>query len=284
MTFLESARWTFLAACALPLAVLAQALQSEAGPVADTNDIPAEFVRPGAANDYIQRVEMIPMRDGVKLYTVIWIPTAARDLPIILTRTPYNAKGRTRGQGPTLLSVLPLADEDFVTAGYIRIYQDVRGKHGSEGRYALTRHPRGPFNASQTDDATDAWDTVDWLVKNLPESNGKVGMIGSSYEGWTVVMALLDPHPALKAAVSESPHGRRLDGRRLVPLRRLPPTLQPRLFREPDSREGTGGKSDASRGRRLHHFPGSGLSRELREDQRFGAVALVAEDARPSCV
>ena len=69
----------------------------------------------------------------------------------------------------------------------------------------MTRPVRGPLNSTNTDHTTDAWDTIDWLVKNIPESNGKVGMIGSSYEGFTVVMALLDPHPALKAAVPESP-------------------------------------------------------------------------------
>lgn len=93
----------------------------------------------------------------------------------------------------------------FVDEGYIRVFQDVRGKYGSQGDYVMTRPPIGPLNPTKTDDTTDAWDTIDWLVKNLPESNGKVGMTGSSYEGWTVVMALLDPHPALKVAAPESP-------------------------------------------------------------------------------
>jgi putative CocE/NonD family hydrolase len=171
-----------------------------------TGDIPDKFVKPEADNDYVKRVEMIPMRDGVKLYTVIVIPKDAKDLPIILTRTPYNAAKRAeRAASPSILSVLPLADEDFVHAGYIRVYQDVRGKYGSQGVYEMTRPVRGPLNPSKTDHVTDAWDTIDWLIKNLPQSNGKVGMIGSSYEGFTVVMALLDPHPALKAAVPESP-------------------------------------------------------------------------------
>jgi putative CocE/NonD family hydrolase len=180
-------------------------------PVADAfgepgGDIPEKFVKPEAQNDYIKRVEMIPMRDGVKLYTVIVIPKSAHDAPIILTRTPYNAKGRAqRNESPSMLSLLPLADEDFVKSGYIRVYQDIRGKYGSEGPYEMTRFPHGPQNHTKTDDTTDAWDTIDWLVKHVPESNGKIGMIGSSYEGWTVVMALLDPHPALKAAVPESP-------------------------------------------------------------------------------
>jgi putative CocE/NonD family hydrolase len=184
-----------------------QRMQGLLGSMAETavGDIPDKFVKRDEHYDYIKRTEMIPMRDGVKLCTVIWMPRGAKDLPIILTRTPYSAKANTRGDVPTLLGALPLADEDFVRAGYIRIYQDVRGKYGSEGVYEVTRQVRGPFNSSKTDDATDAWDTVDWLVKNLRESNGKVGMIGSSYDGWTVVQALLEPHPAFAAAVPESP-------------------------------------------------------------------------------
>ena len=189
------------AALLAALAIFVSSVAVNAG-----GDIPEKFVKPDAANDYIKRVEMIPMRDGVKLYTVIVIPKGAKDLPIILTRTPYNAKKRAeRDESQYELSMLPLADEVFVRAGYIRVYQDIRGKYGSEGAYEMTRPPRGPFNETKTDDTTDAWDTVDWLVKHVTESNGRVGMIGSSYEGWTVVMALLDPHPALKAAVPESP-------------------------------------------------------------------------------
>jgi putative CocE/NonD family hydrolase len=206
------------------------------------NDIPDHFVAPKETTvsltkptpDYIKRVEMVPMRDGVKLYTVILIPKGASHAPIMLTRTPYNAAARaaagrtlagtppvpppaaSRGNGggrgaaheesPRLLDELNLSDEIFVKAGYIRVYQDVRGKYGSEGVYLMTPSPLASgFNPSGADDTTDAYDTIDWLVKNLPESNGKVGMIGSSYEGFTVVMALLNPHPALKAACPESP-------------------------------------------------------------------------------
>ena len=149
---------------------------------------------------------MVPMRDGVKLHTVIVVPRGAKDAPILLTRTPYNATKRTeRSRSPSLVASLSQADEVFAAAGYIRVVQDVRGKYGSEGDYVMTRPPRGPLNASGIDYTTDAWDTIDWLVKNVPESNGRVGMIGSSYEGFTVVMALLEPHPALKVAAPESP-------------------------------------------------------------------------------
>ena len=104
-----------------------------------------------------------------------------------------------------MLAVLPLGDEVFGADGYIRVFQDVRGKYKSEGDYVMTRPVRGPLNPTKVDHVTDAYDTIDWLVKNTPESNGRVGMIGSSYEGFTVVMALLDPHPALKVAAPESP-------------------------------------------------------------------------------
>jgi putative CocE/NonD family hydrolase len=170
------------------------------------SDIPAEFKAPKSDYDYTKRVEMIPMRDGVKLYTVIVIPKAATRAPILLTRTPYDAAGRAaRTESPHMLDELPQGDEVFVKAGYIRVFQDVRGKYGSEGAYLMTPPPIGPLNSSGVDDTTDAYDTIDWLVKNLSESNGKVGMLGSSYEGFTVVMALINPHPALKVAAPESP-------------------------------------------------------------------------------
>jgi len=169
-------------------------------------DIPKTFTVPEAGYDYMKREVMIPMRDGVKLHTVIVIPKSAKDAPIILTRTPYNASKRAeRNASPHMLSLLPLSDEVLVQGGYIRVYQDVRGKYKSEGEYLMTKPVRGPLNKTGTDHVTDAYDTIDWLVKNVPESNGRVGMIGSSYEGFTVVMALLEPHPALKVAVPESP-------------------------------------------------------------------------------
>jgi putative CocE/NonD family hydrolase len=187
---------------AILLAIMtATAVQAQQG-----GDIPKTFTHPDTSYDYVKRDVMIPMRDGVGLHTVIVIPKGAKDAPIILTRTPYNASRRAaRNESPHMLAMLPLADEVFVAGGYIRVYQDVRGKYGSEGDYLMTKPVRGPLNATGTDHATDAYDTIDWLVKNVPESNGRVGMIGSSYEGFTVVMALLEPHPALKVAVPESP-------------------------------------------------------------------------------
>jgi putative CocE/NonD family hydrolase len=193
----------FLTAAAL--VALSPALAQDMPP---GGDIPKKFTPPTENRDFIKREVMVPMRDGVKLFTVIVIPKGAVNAPIVLTRTPYNAAGRAnRMDSPNMLSALPLSDEPFVKAGYIRVYQDIRGKYGSEGEYVVTRPVIGPLNSTKVDHVTDAYDTIDWLVNkaNLPESNGKVGMIGSSYEGFTVVMALLHPHPALKVAAPESP-------------------------------------------------------------------------------
>jgi len=171
-----------------------------------TPDIPAKYEAPTSSYDYVKREVMIAMRDGVKLHTVIVIPRGARGAPILLTRTPYDASSRARrNESPYMLATLPQGDEVFVADGYIRVFQDVRGKYGSEGEYVVTRPLRGPLNSSNVDHSTDAYDTIDWLVKNVPESNGKVGMLGSSYEGFTVVMALINPHPALKVAAPMSP-------------------------------------------------------------------------------
>ncbi|MFN7985529.1 MAG: CocE/NonD family hydrolase [Vicinamibacterales bacterium] len=171
-----------------------------------TPDIDGHFATPHETADYDKRVEMIPMRDGVRLYTVIVVPKGARSAPMILTRTPYNAAGRaSRSDSAQMLSMLPQGDEVFVAGGYIRVFQDVRGKYGSEGDYVMTRPLIGPLNNSKVDHSTDAWDTIEWLTKHVPESNGRVGMLGSSYEGFTVVMALVNPHPALKVAAPMSP-------------------------------------------------------------------------------
>ena len=190
-------------AAALSLA-LSAAASAQTAPL--TPDIPANYSASAASYDYVKREVMIPMRDGVKLHTVIVIPKGAAHAPILFTRTPYDASGRAaRIESPHMLAELPQGDEMFVRAGYIRVFQDVRGKYGSEGDYVMTRPLRGPLNSSEVDHSTDAYDSIDWLVKNLPESNGKVGMLGSSYEGFTVVMALIHPHPALKVAAPESP-------------------------------------------------------------------------------
>jgi putative CocE/NonD family hydrolase len=159
------------------------------------SDIPPDFKVRELEKDFVARKQMIPMRDGVKLNTLIVIPKGAKNAPMLMDRTPYNIGIYEPYVG---------ADQ-FLLAGYIRVYQDVRGKHGSEGNYVVTMPLRGPLNPSSTDHSTDTWDTIDWLVKNVSESNGKVGIMGSSYEGFTSVMALINPHPALKAAVPQGP-------------------------------------------------------------------------------
>lgn len=162
---------------------------------------------PTEAFDHERREVMIPMRDGVRLHTVIIIPKNLRDrAPIILTRTPYGAdRATSQARSPRAALVLPLADEPLFEAGYIRVYQDIRGRYGSEGDWIMTRPPRGPLNRSGTDEGTDAWDTIEWLVENVPESNDRVGLTGVSYPGWLTLMGLLDPHPALRAAVPMYP-------------------------------------------------------------------------------
>jgi len=125
-------------------------------------DIPKSFTPPTGDYDYVKREVMIPMRDGVKLHTVIVVPKGARNAPMVLTRTPYDASKRAlRNESPHMLATLPLSDEVFVKDGYIRVYQDVRGKYKSEGEYMMTRPVRGPLNDSATDHVTDAYDTID---------------------------------------------------------------------------------------------------------------------------
>jgi putative CocE/NonD family hydrolase len=170
------------------------------------NDIPAVF-EPRAQDEDFTRIEaMVPMRDGVKLYTVVLVPKRGAASPIILSRTPYNAAKRARRiASPRLASTLTYGDEFLVLAGYIRAFQDVRGKDKSEGEYVMTRPQRGPLNPTTTDHSTDTWDTIDWLVKNVPNNNGSVGMIGVSYEGYLALIGMLDPHPALKVVVPINP-------------------------------------------------------------------------------
>jgi putative CocE/NonD family hydrolase len=169
------------------------------------SEVPATFTPRVDSFDYSKREVMIPMRDGVRLRTLILIPRGAHGAPILLTRTPYDATDRAVKHDSAHLSALidsnDVADDAVVNGGYIRVTQDVRGKHGSEGDYVMNRPLRGALNPTPVDHATDTYDTIDWLVKNIPESNGKVGILGISYDGFTSLMALVHPHPALRAAV-----------------------------------------------------------------------------------
>ncbi len=169
-------------------------------------DRPASYAEPAAQTDFTRSDVSIRMRDGVALHTVILIPKGASSEPIVLVRTPYGVdKSVATSTADTLEAAVPQNVDAFARAGYILVYQDIRGQHESEGEYVLTRPPRGPLNPTNVDEVTDAWDSIDWLIKHVPQSNRRVGMIGSSYAGHTVAMALLDPHPALKVAAPESP-------------------------------------------------------------------------------
>ncbi|MBC3767874.1 CocE/NonD family hydrolase [Neptunicella marina] len=163
-----------------------------------------ETIRPQA--DFIKRVDMIPMRDGTKLYTVTIMKKGTKNAPILLSRSPYNAEHDAKRTGSqSITEVTAVMDDDFLEDNYIRVYQDIRGMYHSEGDYVTNRPISGPLNDTGIDESTDAYDTIDWLVKHTPESNGKVGIVGSSYLGFTTLMAEINPHPALKAAVPQSP-------------------------------------------------------------------------------
>ena len=173
------------------------------------SETPARLEPATEGFDHVRRDVMIPMRDGVKLHTIILVPKSAKGAPMLLTRTPYEAKKLTShlpsGQlGPSLYGY-DNATDVIVEGGYIRVVQDIRGKYGSEGDYVMNRPLHGPQNPTPVDHATDTWDTIDWLVKNVPESNGKVGILGISYDGFLPLMALVNPHPALKVSVPMNP-------------------------------------------------------------------------------
>lgn len=151
------------------------------------------------AKQFKMTTAMIPMRDGVKLFTAVYVPKDKKGpLPFILMRTPYGAESR----GPKAFKdyFKDLADE-----GYVFVFQDIRGRHKSEGKFVMMRPPRDSKDKQAIDEGTDAHDTIDWLLKNVPDNNGRVGMLGISYPGWLTVMALLEPHPALKAASPQAP-------------------------------------------------------------------------------
>jgi uncharacterized protein len=187
--------------------------QNPASPSSPSQSLPSEtpatFKPVTDAFDYVRREEMIPMRDGVKLHTVILVPRGAKNAPILFTRTPYDADvltghAQSAHLGP-ILSGYDNATEVIVEGGYIRVVQDVRGKYGSEGDYVMNRPLRGRLNPTSVDHSTDTYDTIDWLVKNIPENNGRVGILGISYDGFLPLMGLVNPHPALKVAVPMNP-------------------------------------------------------------------------------
>jgi len=135
---------------------------------------------------------MVPMRDGVKLHTSWYVPrTATGPLPIVFSRTPYGIEGAANN--------FRFYYQALVREGYVFAFQDIRGRFGSEGTFVMQRKP-DHRTAKGSDESTDAFDTIDWLIHNIPNNNGRVGMLGISYDGWTTAEALIDPHPALRAA------------------------------------------------------------------------------------
>jgi putative CocE/NonD family hydrolase len=148
--------------------------------------------------DYARTEAMIPMRDGVRLYTQIDAPARATEqLPILILRTPYGLGDIKPEQIATLLTEL---SED----GYIIVRQDIRGRFKSQGEFVMLRQPRDPKDKNAIDESSDTFDTIAWLLKNVPNHNGRVGLAGTSYGAWLSVMGMLDPHPALKAVVQQA--------------------------------------------------------------------------------
>jgi putative CocE/NonD family hydrolase len=142
---------------------------------------------------------MIPARDGVKLHTLIFAPkNAAAKLPFLIERSPY---GFDNGRAERTLETRykQLADE-----GFIFVLQDIRGRYQSEGQFVMQRPVRDPSNPQSIDEGSDTYDTIDWLLKNVPNNNGRAGLLGISYGGWLTAMALIEPHPALKAASEQA--------------------------------------------------------------------------------
>jgi putative CocE/NonD family hydrolase len=141
---------------------------------------------------------LIAMRDGVRLYTQVYAPTQAGEpLPILLLRTPY-------GTGALNAARIAAALPELLADGYIIVSQDIRGRFKSEGQFVMLRQPRDPGDKKAIDEGTDTYDTIEWLIKNIPNNNGRVGIAGTSYGAWLAVMGALDPHPALKAAVEQA--------------------------------------------------------------------------------
>eukprot|EP01037_Dinobryon_pediforme_P012038 gene12039-12128_t len=155
------------------------------------------FAQPVQPNDKYSRKEvMITMRDGIKLHTVIYTPKVQTEkLPFLMLRTPYGVNTYPSPEKQTYV-------KDMAAEGYIFVYQDIRGRYLSEGKFEMQRFSRDKRKPKSIDEASDTYDTIDWLLKNVADNNGKAGIYGVSYDGWTAIIAGTDPHPALKA-VSE---------------------------------------------------------------------------------
>lgn len=148
--------------------------------------------------DFERREEMMRMRDGVRLHTLIFAPKDQKEpLPILMSRTPYGIGGSSES--------INRRYNEFVPDGYIFVEQDIRGRFGSEGQFVMNRPMRDKKNPNSIDESTDTYDTIDWLVKNVPKNNGRAGILGVSYDGWLSSVATIDAHPALKASSPQAP-------------------------------------------------------------------------------
>jgi len=158
---------------------------------------------PGAAQapaDFDVTEAMVPMRDGVRLFTVILTPKAAAEsLPILILRTPYGTRGWA--ETPRFMD----AFKELIADGYVFVIQDIRGRYRSEGQFIMNRPLHDPTDPKGVDESTDTYDTIDWLVQHVPGNNGRVGVLGISYPGWLAAMAGINPHPALKAISPQAP-------------------------------------------------------------------------------
>jgi uncharacterized protein len=158
----------------------------------------AQQERPDYSKLFDKTEVMIAARDGVKLHTEIYSPkNVSETLPFIFERTPYGLNDDDKGYSRKLSRYVEMMPD-----GYIFVFQDIRGRYGSEGKFVMQRPVRNPKDPKAIDEGTDTYDTIDWLVKNVPHNSGRVGLLGISYGGWLTVMGMLEPHPALKA-VSE---------------------------------------------------------------------------------
>jgi len=180
----------FAAAC-LVVSALSLAAQRPSAPA----DAPSP-------DDYVRSEAMIPMRDGAKLHTVILRPpnsaTSGPALPFLLTRTPYGVSGSTP-------RTVKFGKPELAASGYIFVYQDIRGRYESEGKFVMNHPIVEHKTKADVDETTDTRDSIDWLLKNVPNNSAKVGVLGVSYPGFLAMMAGIDAHPAVKAISPQAP-------------------------------------------------------------------------------
>jgi uncharacterized protein len=161
--------------------------------------VPALAYQGTQASEWDKTEVMIRARDGVKLHTLIFAPKkATMKLPFLIERSPYGFTG-DRAERSLGRRYKELADE-----GFIFVFQDIRGRYQSEGLFKMLRPVRDPRKPDSIDEGTDTYDTIEWLLHNIPNNNGRAGILGISYGGWLTAMALIDPHPALKAASEQA--------------------------------------------------------------------------------